>query len=308
MIEPVAVARALRRVPRSFVEQPPDANREPVLHAHWAGMLRKPYRYIVAEMALNPPDPPPVSMGGQRTAPRFSRNWAGLVARPTGARRFGRVAGRWTVPGIEPSQPRNEPRRLCSIWVGFGGSGQAQASMPQMGSEHGYAPGTLAPMHRLWWQWWAPKMGLLSTIITNIDIAPGDDIMVCGERLSSVLMRFHLRASRPGRGTVFTSIELLGRVPCHGATAEWIVERPTQVFSGPKPEGELMLPPTLLPGERFAMRQCAARAGEGAAEHLPLRARPVATIETRQAPTRLHRALLPVTDRADPAGIGFTVR
>ncbi len=199
-----------------------------------------------AALVSFPPPPPPVTVVGpprptawRKAAPiaatrahHYSRNWAGAVVPATGGERFSLVTGSWTVPKVErPANHQHDRHRYVSIWVGLGGSYQASNSMPQVGSEHGWDGTKL--IHRLWCQWWlgpGRKAGYLSHYVENVTLVPGDPITVWLDvHPGGTAVSFHWACGDKRYGVEATAI-----APVMADSANWIVERPTEVMASPQ--------------------------------------------------------------------------
>lgn len=165
----------------------------------------------------------------------YSRNWAGAIVPAVGGRRFTAIVGSWKVPAVEGT---NGEWSLVSIWVGLGGSRRSSNSMPQIGSEHGWDGSTL--IHRLWCQWWLgdnPE-GYLSHVITpESELKPGDEI-TCSLSVNETgkEVEFFWSCGDKTYGTTGNSER-----PVMANTANWIVERPTEVWQDTAPTKPLRL-------------------------------------------------------------------
>lgn len=247
-----ATLRALGLPPR------PEAGREPALHAHWRAMfLDAPLRFIAPQLertlplADHAPLRQPVHAGHARPG-GLSRNWSGAVAGAHSGLRFRSVIGRWRVPELGAAPPPGQ-ETLVSAWVGLGGARGSGHSMPQMGSEHGWhADGT--PVHRLWVQWWQGNRGagMLSTVIANLPVQPGDEVlcwltMATPHEALCWVRRQRTGADDCGFGTL-AGLRARSALPVAAGSAEWIVERPTQVLAPPWPADQDPDPATLRHG------------------------------------------------------------
>ena len=159
-----------------------------------------------------------------------SRNWAGAVVPANRGERFSRIEGTWTVPRIGH---RDVSKGLVSIWVGLGGSRPSSNSMPQIGTEHGW-DGSMW-VSRLWCQWWRGANsveGFMSRWVPGVSLSPGD-VVTCGlevmdnddPRVKDGKVVFQWRLGGVVREYVWTEPRAV-----MADTANWIVERPTQVY------------------------------------------------------------------------------
>ena len=189
----------------------------------------------------------------------FSRNWAGSIVPALGGRRFTAIAGSWRVPDIGA---KTDEWSLVSIWVGLGGARQASRSMPQIGSEHGWIDGE--PVHRLWCQWWlgSDSAGYLSHLVeTDAPLAVGEEI-TCSLSVDSSGMNVAFLWAHGGKRYETTGTSTR---PVMADTANWIVERPTEVWAEDVDGGRRLklgsrypLPPF---SEVVTMEGCLARLG-----------------------------------------------
>lgn len=168
-----------------------------------------------------------------------SRNWAGATVPATDGQRFSLITGSWVVPDVHPSGAASNS--YVSIWIGLGGSAPASRSMPQIGSEHGWDG--RQKVNRLWCQWWLGtdnSEGYLSHHISDAQVS-----LKAGDRVDCWLdvdptgfkVTYHWQWTRGGI-TNELSAEDTRDVPVRADTANWIVERPTEViFNAEQPSG-----------------------------------------------------------------------
>lgn len=193
-----------------------------------APSLRRPGPVIPRRQALRS-----VAPVAATRAHAYSRNWAGAVVPATRGERFSLITGSWKVPFVaDPAttNPQGPSRSYVSVWVGLGGSYGASRSMPQLGSEHGWENGQA--VHRLWCQWWrGPGIpeGYLSQWITNAVVNPGDTITVWLEvDATETTVTFHWACNSLLFCATATATAT-GTEKVMADTANWVVERPTQV-------------------------------------------------------------------------------
>lgn len=186
-----------------------------------------------------------------------------------------------------PASPAHNS--YVSIWIGLGGSYRASRSMPQMGSEHGWNGQTGQPVHRLWCQWWlgvGNSGGYLSHYIEEAEaqLAAGDRV-TCWLEVdpTEITVTYHwLWTSQPGRTTKHFIARDIRGVPVMADSADWIVERPTEVIANagvyelgrhhPLPKFQRPDGSALGTGEiAVTMHDCLARLGpSGASEEVRL--------------------------------------
>ena len=139
-----------------------------------------------------------------------SNNWAGYaVARAgvTGA------AGTWTVPAVSGYG-------YSSVWVGVGGL--HDGGLVQAGTEQNLTPYGLA-----YFAWWEALPGAQRVVLP---VEPGDTVHASVREVAANLWRLRVLDETSGQG--FTH---LVRYRSSGASAEWVVEDPSQWGGGPLP-------------------------------------------------------------------------
>jgi hypothetical protein len=193
-----------------------------------------------------------------------SRNWSGAAIFANRGNRFIQVIGSWTVPEVGPGN--GEGPWVCSTWIGIDGLRRWMKSMPQMGTTQVVGEtgeddnGAPLPQYFAWWQWWLLGRSIqVPVVFPGVTIAPGKKIFCCvtllppdqpnpGDRHN---VQFFLRVDGVGIPLAVSpppSNDPMGKpddpngVPAHGASAEWILERPTALHDSPNgnvKEGEL---------------------------------------------------------------------
>lgn len=182
-----------------------------------------------------------------------SVNWSGGYLSPRDGHSFVSVMADWVVPTVSVPTDRTEPEFHSSTWVGFDGQRfYLDSSLPQIGTKQRCGPGLAGqPPYYAWFQWWARRQET-EEVPLLLPVDPGDTISaiitVCDEEsvicnlknVTKNIMLEAFRARAPG--------------PCRisGATAEWIMERP----SPPESDGWEAYPlPVYTP---FAFTRCIA--------------------------------------------------
>lgn len=180
-----------------------------------------------------------------------SRNWCGAYIEANHNKVLVQVSGRWTVarpsPPLDAPPPQDQPVvYACSTWVGLDGQRRyLDSSLPQIGT---WQSVTVAPNGPptvdtyAWVQWWAkdsPADGqsIAPLRILSVPVRPFDQV-ICMVRVwepstaavyvknlrTNLLAHFRIRAP---------TVKLDGghrhRYTISGATAEWIMERPTHL-------------------------------------------------------------------------------
>jgi hypothetical protein len=184
-----------------------------------------------------------------------SRNWAGAAIFANKGDRFTQVIAGWTVPAVGAGP--GEGPWVCSTWIGIDGLRRWMRSMPQMGTTQVVGDtgevdenNNPVPQYFAWWQWWLRGRTKQLPVLFPVAIAPGDKVYCCvtllppdqpnpGDRNH---VQFFLSVNDVGYpvelGAPPTNdpSELDGggqRVPASGASAEWILERPTALHDSP---------------------------------------------------------------------------
>lgn len=267
--DPVNNSADRARLEEFWLPSRPDPEREPELHEHWREMFAGRLRFVLAGsqpakqpvttalLAMRLPGPP--ATAGFET----SSNWSGAYILPNRGDRFSRVVGGWKAPEVKPGtgpNPSGLPFR-CSIWIGLDGKKRWTGSMPQVGTVHAVAPDGTPEEPKLWWQWWIRDGHSAPHDIPGVPVRAGDEVLCSLTAVSPHLVRFHVRNRNTG---TFAGFAVSEPVPLRGATAEWVVEQPSDPQGDPRAvkgrrEGEPLFP---LPDYgSVAFRHCAAQAG-----------------------------------------------
>lgn len=252
---------------------------------------------------------------GSGMAHLHSRNWSGAVVPATGGERFSLITASWEVPDV--AHPAGLEHSYVSIWIGLGGSYRASRSMPQMGSEHGWDGKAGRLIHRLWCQWWlgaGDSGGYLSHYIDEA-LAPlqAGDTITCWLEVDAAAMnvtyRWQWTSKASGATTEFSATDNRG-VPVMADSANWIVERPTEVITNadkpggyelgrhhPLPEFRTQPPAELESGEiAITMNDCLAWLGQARtpdAARLPFQGQLLSLRETVPGTSRSYVELEP---------------
>ena len=194
-----------------------------------------------------------------------SRNWSGAAIFANRGDRFNQVIASWTVP--EVSDGNGEGPWVCSTWIGIDGLRRWMRSMPQMGTTQVVGDtgelddfGNQVPKYFAWWQWWLRGRTIQAPVLfpPTLTIAPGKKVYCCvtllppdqpdpGDRHH---VQFFLRVDGVASPVMLgapptndpTETDGGRRVPATGASAEWILERPTALHDSPNgnvKEGDL---------------------------------------------------------------------
>ncbi|HSU04554.1 MAG TPA: G1 family glutamic endopeptidase [Acetobacteraceae bacterium] len=159
-----------------------------------------------------------------------SRNWSGASILPRNGNTFTEVAGGWTVPQVPADA---QPFQSSSIWVGLDGQRRYfNSSLPQIGTTQEFNVTTNGIEYYAMYQWWARgQVHAKPHKIRDITLTAGDSVF-CNVQ---VVDKTHAIVSIVKFGTpnqfwskILRAPKIAGSRPqISGATAEWIVERPT---------------------------------------------------------------------------------
>ncbi len=139
-----------------------------------------------------------------------SSNWSGYVV---GAGPYTAVTGTFTVPQLLPTQTETS----IGEWVGIDGVG-TDAPLIQAGVGQTYDPITNLATTSAWWE----ILPAPTTLIPSMTVSPGDSVTVTIGQLAGTLWAIGLTDNTTGQ-TYTTDQTYSGPQ----ATAEWIVEAPT---------------------------------------------------------------------------------
>ncbi|HET7883349.1 MAG TPA: G1 family glutamic endopeptidase [Acetobacteraceae bacterium] len=230
----------------------PDPERQPELYAHWAQIFAPPIRFVepkvrevTAAFQLNLNVTSPATLATETSRYAKSSNWSGAFVVPVDDTMFVLVAGIWIVPTLAVPPPAFRPagatQYVCSSWVGLDGQRRyLNSSLPQIGTMQtldvsGSPPQTTA---RGFFQWWDRENGGSFLQFDGLSVQPGDVMLgavwamnptqVVGYLVN--ISTAELAWVRVDAPTVHADGAPL-QLTVSGATAEWILERPTQFGS-----------------------------------------------------------------------------
>jgi Peptidase A4 family len=229
----------------------PDPKSQPALSEAWQRMFEPPLNWVRPEFEpiLTKQKVPQVRQLFASATTRYedSRNWCGAEIVPHGANQFVQIFGEWAVPNptIPPPYDRGPQNRKnvykSATWIGLDGDRRyLNSSLPQVGTIQYLTvdpTGVETPEYFVFFQWWArDQIRLTLDIIRGIQINAGTSVigLVWAIDPTHVLVVFRTFAPL-NQITVFlrqspdtTTI----RPIISGATAEWIMERPTALELG----------------------------------------------------------------------------
>jgi hypothetical protein len=253
-----------RRVDRDELDKrygippPPDPRVSPRLHAFWTRMLAPTRKFVPAEFAfsfllISPPiassvtfyqlNYRPTGFGGHH---QRSRNWSGGTVTPKANRCFVELHASWQVPTLNvpatASPAVTEFRN--STWIGFDGQRRyLHSSLPQIGTSQilTRVGSGVTSTAEAWWQWWVRGHMFPPLTLTTLAVHPGDLIMSSMIVTDPTHVKFMIVNTTTGVAVCpfivpAPSVDMAqGPTPVQlkvsGATAEWIMERPTVLGS-----------------------------------------------------------------------------
>jgi hypothetical protein len=214
----------------------PNARKFPALARFWTEMFSPPLKFVEAKFLFTA-DPVLISYRLLMTASdqrESSSNWSGAYVTPRNGRQFTGVHGRWEVPAVSvPAGTSGTPEFRSSIWIGLDGQRRYfDSSLPQIGTSQCLNSPTDPPFF-VWWQWWARNNpGTFNPAHIPLTILPGQRMMASLIVLSETQVQFLFENRTTGEivqpFVMAAPMDSSGmQFKVSGATAEWIVERPT---------------------------------------------------------------------------------
>ncbi|WP_428677197.1 G1 family glutamic endopeptidase [Reyranella sp.] len=187
-----------------------------------------------------------------------SSNWSGGYVVSRSSRSLISVMGTWNVPQV--SAPGGTPtHRRChsSTWIGLDGQRHYRDStLPQMGTAQIFDLATgRSRRPYAWYQWWARGRDEAPEKLA-LPVAAGDEVSALLTVLDAVTVRFNFKNVTQGIVLQAFDVAAPPDYRVSGATAEWIMERPSPMRS----DG---WEPYKLPAFRpFSFTDCLAESGE----------------------------------------------
>lgn len=160
---------------------------------------------------------------------RGSANWSGGSLTALGGRSLVGVMARWRVPAVgrPPGGPGGPAR--TSTWIGLDGQGvYRNASLPQIGTLQ--ASDDTGETYETWVQWWTREVPS-APLTLGLTVAPGDAVSAILTVRDSATVRFNLKNETTGTMLQAFDVTAPGGRQVTGATATWILERPSPLGS-----------------------------------------------------------------------------
>jgi len=227
----------------------PNPRTDPGRYRFWRKFYSPPLRFIDAEFLPLVPNQRLRSAQLRRiaaaTSRETSRNWSGAYISPRDGRMLTEVYGVWHVPAVfTPAGAPTGVEYRSSTWIGLDGQRRyLDSSLPQIGTQQ-FAEdvaGVQTLTTECWWQWWL-RDHMNPSVPIPLPVAPGDEMMASMIVIDETHVRFYIKnvtsgglspkifvksapqATLPdGSGVVQVEVS----VEVSGATAEWVMERPT---------------------------------------------------------------------------------
>lgn len=234
---------------RYGIPPPPDRHLDAREYDFWERMFTPPLRFRRSEFAFSFPLPFPyrlnyrvTGVGGRHQG---SANWSGGYVTPKRGTRIEKVHATWQVPtpNVPASAPAGVTEFRSSTWVGLDGQRRyLHSSLPQIGTSQivRQVNGIWETSLEAWWQWWVRGHQFPPVRLVDFLVSPGDLILCSLEVLSPTIVKFYIKNQRTGHFERFeapapSATMAAGPTPVQlevsGATAEWIMERPTRWLS-----------------------------------------------------------------------------
>lgn len=196
----------------------------------------RPHQYMPAlAMADLAPDGAVIPLAAPTAQPaQKSVNWSGGYLMPRDGHSFASVMADWTVPTVSVPPGGTEPEYRSSTWIGLDGQrSYLDSSLPQIGTRQRCTTGSGATAeYGAWFQWWA-RGQVTEEEPLALPVAPGEVISAIITVFDETSVVCNLR--NVTRDITLEAFKAFAPGPCRisGATAEWIMERP----SPPKSDG-----------------------------------------------------------------------
>lgn len=183
--------------------------------------------------ALEPPIPTMMELVLAVAAPQTrpaqkSLNWSGGYVMPRDGRSLVSVMANWTVPSVSAPAEGRASEFQSSTWIGLDGQKfYPDLSLPQIGTRQRVLTGPAAgEEYSAWFQWWA--RGRHSPLLElALPVKAGDEISALLTVRDAMTVRCNLK--NISQGIILQAFD--ARAPAgllvSGATAEWIMERPS---------------------------------------------------------------------------------
>lgn len=156
-----------------------------------------------------------------------SLNWSGGYVAPRDGRSVVTVMGTWTVPSVLRPMGGGQPEYHSSTWIGLDGMRMYRdSSLPQIGTKQ-ICNAAGGVTYGAWYQWWARELQEGPECL-ELQVNPGDEIAAVMRVLDDKqTVRFNLKNVTLGIMLQAFDVTAPTGYLVSGATAEWIMERPS---------------------------------------------------------------------------------
>lgn len=228
-----------RELRRYGLPTPAEFRANPAAAAFRRAFLRRrpnapPLRFLSASKAANvAPRLQILRFAAQAARPvQKSMNWSGGYVTPRDGRSFVSVMANWTVPEVSAPPGGTAPEYQSSTWIGLDGQRlYADSSLPQIGTRQRWLTEPVPHAeYSSWFQLWARGLDLpIQELALPVD--PRDKISAIITVRDEATVRCNLK--NVSKGIILQAFD--ASVPAglriSGATAEWIMERPSPMGS-----------------------------------------------------------------------------
>jgi hypothetical protein len=162
-----------------------------------------------------------------------SNNWSGGYVTPREGDSITSVEANWTVPAVQAPSVGGASDYFSSTWIGLDGQrSYRDSTLPQIGTMQQFTVGTGAT-YIAWYQWWAKDTTPILYPLPNLPVNAGDEVSASLTVLNSTKVRFDMKnVTQTSTLPVSFEVDAPSGYLISGATAEWIMERPTPLVGG----------------------------------------------------------------------------
>ncbi len=156
-----------------------------------------------------------------------SNNWSGGFVTPSGGDSISFVEGTWIVPAVAVPTGGTHPEYQSSTWIGLDGQGAYRDStLPQIGTAQTFTTATGTATYAAWYQWWAKDVPPVIVPI-GLTVNAGDEIYASVSVVNPTTVSFTMKNVTTGAPPWIANVAAPILCVISGATAEWVLERPT---------------------------------------------------------------------------------
>ena len=140
--------------------------------------------------------------------------------------------GNWTVPRVSEPPGGTQAEYHSSTWIGLDGQRTYKdSSLPQIGTRQRWVRGATPneDIYDAWFQWWARGQHNPPVPLPSFPVQVDDEISAILTVLNPTTVRFNMKNVTQGAMLQAFDVPAPGSLTVSGATAEWIMERPSPV-------------------------------------------------------------------------------